>query len=267
MATLLRASGLGFGYGDHFALRGVDVSLDGGEILALLGPNGSGKSTLIKSLLGQLNASGKIEWEGKAIAAWNRRELARRIAYLPQSPGYLPEHTVADVLRLGRSPYWSAFGIESPRDQQVVMDVSGQMGLADLLDRPMDELSGGQRQRVFVGRCLVQEPAAILLDEPAAHLDLRHHVELCELLRKLAREKSIGVLMASHDLNLAAAVSDRVILLENGTVAASGNTSVLETDLLSRIYGIAMDKLTGPGGEPVFMPRLNRTAESDRSGG
>src|SRR5262249_29813120 len=151
---------------------------------------------------------------------WTRRELARRVAYLPQSPVADAGQTVIDTLRLGRSPYWSAFGIESPRDEQVVRSVSARLGLDDLLSRPLDELSGGQRQRVFVGRCLVQEPAAMLLDEPSTFLDLRHQVELCQLLRQLAKEQSIGVLMASHDLNLAAAYANRVVVLSEGTIAA-----------------------------------------------
>src|SRR5213076_2350519 len=114
-----------------------------------------------------------------------------RVAYLPQSPATEPGQTVLDALRLGRSPYWSAFGLESPRDEQVVRSVSKRLGLDDLLSRPMDELSGGQRQRVFVGRCLVQEPTALLLDEPNTFLDLRHQVELCQLLRQLSKEQSI----------------------------------------------------------------------------
>ncbi|HSV14726.1 MAG TPA: ABC transporter ATP-binding protein, partial [Tepidisphaeraceae bacterium] len=238
--SLLKSSSVAFAYGDRSALRGVDLTLSAGEVVALLGPNGSGKSTLIKCLLGHLPAAGTIEWDGKPLAHWTRRALARRIAYLPQSPVAEPSQTVLDMLRLGRSPYWSAFGLESPRDEAVVRSVSTRLGLDPLLNRPMDELSGGQRQRVFVGRCLVQEPAAMLLDEPSTFLDLRHQVELCQLLRQLAKEQSIGVLMASHDLNLAAAYADRVFVLSDGTVAASGGIDALEPEMLSRVYGVKM---------------------------
>jgi iron complex transport system ATP-binding protein len=115
------------------------------------------------------------------------------VAYLPQSPSYEPEQRVAEALRLGRAPYWGAFGIESTRDAQVVGEVARLLALDDLLARRMDELSGGQRQRVFVGRCLVQEPRALLLDEPNTFLDLRHQVELSQLLRRLARERQVPI--------------------------------------------------------------------------
>src|SRR5262249_18521945 len=144
---------------------------------------------------------------------------------------------------------------ESPRDEQVVRSVSARLGLDDLLSRPMDELSGGQRQRVFVGRCLVQEPAAMLLDEPSTFLDLRHQVELCQLLRQLAKEQSIGVLMASHDLNLAAAYANRVVVLSEGTIAAAGDASVLDPEMLSHVYGVKMVRIEGSDGTPVLLAR------------
>jgi len=155
------------------------------------------------ALLGLIEArerfSGSIErLPNGPVASWRGK-----IAYLPQNPTYEPAQTVADVLRLGRAPYWSAFGIESPRDEKIVNDVAQSLALGDLLLRRMDQLSGGQRQRVFVGRCLVQEPLAMLLDEPNTFLDLKAQVDLSQLFRKLARERNIGLLLASHDLNLA----------------------------------------------------------------
>jgi iron complex transport system ATP-binding protein len=239
-------------------LRDVSLQLSAGEIVALLGPNGSGKSTLIKLALGHLRASGlgQIEWEGKAIAEWRRRDLARRIAYLPQAPAYEPDERVADVLRLGRAPYWGAFGIESSRDIAVVRQVSATLEIDDLLDRRMHELSGGQRQMIFVGRCLVQEPRAMLLDEPNTFLDLRHQISLCNLLRRLARDRNIAVLMASHDLNLAGAFADRLSLLHDGRLVAQGEPSaVLDPAILTRVYGVEMRRLTpADGSTPLVMP-------------
>ena len=256
--TLLRAHNLRFAYGDRPVLRGVSASLAPGEVVALLGPNGSGKSTLIRCLLGQLDAEGDIAWDDKPIAVWRRRELARVVAYLPQSPAYDAGQTVADVLRLGRAPYWGAFGLESARDVQVVADVARQFDLHDLLDRPMDALSGGQRQRVFVGRCLAQEPRAMLLDEPGTFLDLRHQVEMLRLLRTLARDRGVGVLLASHDLNAAAAFADRLVLLEDGAVAATGDAAtVLDPALLERVYGLPMERIEREAGRPpVVFPLL-----------
>jgi iron complex transport system ATP-binding protein len=255
---LLVASNLTFAYGERVALREVSVSLAPGQLVGILGPNGSGKSTLIRTLLGQLRArSGAIEWDGKQIDGWRRRDLARRVAYLPQSPTADPDQTVLDVLRLGRAPYWHAFGIESAHDEVVVRRVCAQLALGDLLARPMAELSGWQRQRVFVGRCLVQEPAALLLDEPSTFLDLRHQLELCRLLRTLATERSIGVLMASHDLNLAAMFCDRLMLLKEGVVAAEGTPAdVLRAAVIESVFGVRMETLHTADGRPVVVPDI-----------
>ena len=253
-SIILQARNLTLSYGDRPALRGCDVSLSAGEVVALLGPNGSGKSTLIQSLFGHLQASGEIEWFGKSLKQWSPRELARKVAYLPQAPGYQAGQTVVEVLELGRSPYWTGFGLESPRDAEVVRRVVEQLALNDILHRPMDELSGGQRQRVFVGRCLVQEPAALLLDEPNTYLDLKHQVELCQLLRQLSKTQSIGVLMASHDLNLASNFADRVIVMSQGKVVASGGVNALEPAMLSEVYGLPLLKVDRPNRPAVLIP-------------
>jgi iron complex transport system ATP-binding protein len=223
-----------------------------------LGPNGSGKSTLIKALLGHLHAAGQVSWEAKPLAEWTRRRLARRVAYLAQSPAWDGEQRVGEVLRLGRAPYWTAFGIESETDIQVIRAVAEMLGLANLLGRRMDEISGGQRQRVFLGRCLAQQPAAMLLDEPNTFLDLKHQVELCRLLRRLAKEDGVAVLMASHDLNLAGAFADRVVLLGDGKVVADGPVrEVMRAEVLAGVYGLGMEVIERPGGGAVVVPRVD----------
>ncbi len=256
MPELLRATDVTFAYGDRPALRGVSLSISVGEIVALLGPNGSGKSTLIQCMLGHLPAAGSLTLDEKPINQWPRRLLARRVAYLPQSPSHEPGQTVLDVLRLGRAPYWAAFGLESPGDAAVVSEISRQLQLDDLLHRPMDALSGGQRQRVFIGRCLVQQPSVLLLDEPDTYLDLRHQVELGQTIRSLAKDEHIGVLWASHDLNQAAAFANRLVLLKEGTVAAAGTAAeVLRADLLSGVYGVELECIERPTRPPIVIPR------------
>jgi iron complex transport system ATP-binding protein len=245
---LLRTSSLSFAYSDAPVIRDVSFDLAAGEVVALLGPNGSGKSTLIKLLLGHLRGRGGIEWNGRVIEGMSRRELSRLVAYLPQTPTLDPDQTVADVLRLGRLPYWGAFGLESPRDAAVVARVAEALELTDLLRRRVDEISGGQRQRAFIGRCLAQEPAALLLDEPATFLDLRHQLDLHRLLRRLAREQDLAVLMAVHDLNLAATHADRLILLKDGFKVAEGPPGdVLREDLLREVYGVTMRRVEVDG--------------------
>ncbi|HEX8912495.1 MAG TPA: ABC transporter ATP-binding protein [Humisphaera sp.] len=257
---LLTARDLSFSYPARDAtrpvLRAVSVSLAAGEVVALLGPNGSGKSTLLRCLLGQLPATGEVAWDGRAARDWRPREIARVVAYLPQAPAWEPGQPVRQALAMGRAPYWGAFGVESEADAAAVERAAAELDLGDVLDRPMAELSGGQRQRVLLGRCLVQGPRAMLLDEPTTFLDLKHQVELAGLLRRLARERGIGVLMASHDLNLAASHADRLVLLDGGAVAADGPVGdVLRADLLERVYGVPMERIDRDGRPPVVVPR------------
>jgi iron complex transport system ATP-binding protein len=256
---ILASDAVSFAYAERAVLRDVAVTLEAGEVVSLLGPNGSGKSTLIKVLLGHLPVSGNsvIHWDGRDIRSWRQRDLARRVAYLPQNPTFESEHRVADVLRLGRAPYWQAFGIESSHDSDVVAQVAELLELTDLLDRPMDRLSGGQRQRVFVGRCLAQEPAVMLLDEPNTFLDLKHQIELGMLLKRLAHEQRIGVLMASHDLNLSAALADRVLLLKDGVIVRQGlPDEVMDPQLLECVYEVAMERIDRQGSSPLVFPRI-----------
>jgi iron complex transport system ATP-binding protein len=242
-------------YGTRPALDGVNLSLFSGELVVLLGPNGSGKSTLVKSVLGTVPATGTIEWFDKRLRSWNRRKLARKVAYLPQSPGSEPGQTVLDVLRLGRAPYWSVFGVESSIDDAAVHRVARELEMTDWFDRPVDTLSGGQRQRVYIGRCLVQEPAAVLLDEPTAHLDLRHQLELCTRLKNFTREKQLGVLLVLHDLNLAAHVADRIVLLSGGKVAAIGPPAeVMTPPIVAGVYELPMRSVSPEGDRPVLFP-------------
>jgi iron complex transport system ATP-binding protein len=258
MSSLLQTVDLSFAYGKVEALRGVNIRLFAGEIIALIGPNGSGKSTLIKALIGALRASkGEIRWNDKPIDTWPRRGLAQVVAYLAQSPLFDPDQTVLEALRLGRAPYWHLFGLESPRDWRIVQDIATRMQLTDLLDRRLDQLSGGQRQRVFVARALVQEPRAILFDEPNTFLDLKHQVELIALLRNVAKEQNVGVLMASHDLNLASAGADNLILLDRGVVVAEGKAEVvLDPELIARVYDVPMERLMREGRPPVLLPTI-----------
>jgi len=258
MSRLLEVSNLTVSYGDNvLAVRDVNLTFLTGEVVALIGPNGSGKSTLIKALLGTVKARGRIKWDGVPVQQWSRRHLARYVAYLAQSPVYEAGQTVIDALRLGRAPYWSMFGIASARDEQIVSDIASRLDLTGILDRPLDAISGGQRQRVFVGRALAQEPRAILLDEPNTYLDLKHQVELMSLLRTLSREKNVGVLMASHDLNLAASGADIMLLLDQGQVVAEGDAEqVLKPELLTRVYGVPMESIPRAGKPPLVVPRM-----------
>lgn len=253
----LTARNLSFAYtADRPVLADVSLSLAPGRIIVLLGPNGSGKSTLLKLLLGHLApATGDVHWDDQPLRTLRPRDLARRIAYLPQSPAHAPGQTVAEVLRAGRTPYLGPLGLETDRDLDVVTRTADLLRLEDLLCRPMEELSGGQRQRVFLGRALVQEPRAFLLDEPSTFLDLRHQADLWRLLRSLAREKNLAILAASHDLNLSAAFADELLLLHEGRIVASGPPDrVLDAALLSQVYELPMERLNRANRPPIVFP-------------
>lgn len=257
---LLRAERIQFSYASRPVLHDVSLQLNPGELVAILGANGSGKSTLIRLLLGQLDRAAAVWWQGQRLQDCDHRGLARTVAYLPQSPSFDLDQRVIDVLRLGRTPYVPLFGIESQDDSRVIQSVAEQLQLHDLLHRPIDTLSGGQRQRVFIGRCLVQQPKALLLDEPNTYLDLRHQVELCQLLLRLAKEQSIGILMALHDVNLATAFADKIILLRAGLVIMSGPANQLDEPRLSAAYDIDIERVVTPAGHAAFFPKINRSA-------
>jgi iron complex transport system ATP-binding protein len=257
MTNILKATNIAFAYARVPVLTNISLELEAGKITALIGPNGSGKSTLLRILLGDLRASGEILWRDKPISQWPRRELGRFIAYLPQNPRHEPGQTVLDVIRLGRAPYWGAFGLEGDSDQKIILEIADTLELKDLLDRSMDEISGGQRQRVFLGRCLAQQPAAVLLDEPHTFLDLKHQIEICQLLRRLSQTHNLSVLMASHDLNMVGAFSDEMILLHEGRMLAKGTpTQVLHPETLKAAYDVEMVLLKTPAGHPMVFPEL-----------
>lgn len=242
-SALLVADDLHFAYAHEEVLCGVGLHADPGQIVAVVGPNGCGKSTLLRVLLGQLRARGTVLWSGRPVRSWRARDLARRVAYLPQQPVAPPGMTVAQTIALGRYPHLGPLGLESGRDIEVVLAAADTLGLRDWLDRPVDTLSGGQRQRVFFARALAQEPQALLLDEPDTFLDLHHTTHLAAILRQLARgderRPARCIVMATHNLHLAAAVAGDVVLLDRGRVVAAGPPAdVLTPERISRVYGV-----------------------------
>ncbi len=237
----VRVEGVRFRYGDggqSWVLDGVSLTASPGEVLGLLGPNGSGKSTLLRLVSGSLvPTAGTVEVCGKPVGSLSRREAARTVAMvLPEGGRALPFRVEALVL-LGRSPYLGDLEWEGPEDRRIAREAMARAGVEHLGDRYFDELSLGERQRVLVAQGLAQEPRVLLLDEPAAHLDIRHQVEIHALLEKLAREKGMTVIAVSHDLNLAAEYCDRLAVLSGGRVRADGKPdAVIREDLLREVY-------------------------------
>ncbi|WP_123655357.1 MULTISPECIES: ABC transporter ATP-binding protein [unclassified Curtobacterium] len=234
-------------YQGEAVVHGASLELVAGRVTALVGPNGSGKSTLLRTIARlQPARSGSVALrtdddtvDGLALSP---KAFAKQVALLTQgrpTPGGL---RIRDVVAFGRHPYRSRFGGTDPDGAAVVEHALDVTGLSDLADRHVDQLSGGQLQRVWLASCLAQQTGVLLLDEPTTYLDLRYQVELLDLIRDLADERGIAVGVVLHDLDQAAAVADRVVLLEAGVVVADGTPSEVFTSAgLSAVYGIRID--------------------------
>lgn len=216
---------------------GVSVALAPGRVCGIVGPNGSGKSTLLRLLAGILEPeSGQVTLDGRPLSRIGRLELARTVAFLPQSVVPTFNMTVWEVVAQGRFPHTGLFGFMSRRDEDVVGRCLERTESADLAQRKFEALSGGERQRVLVSSILAQEPRVILLDEPTAALDIHHQTEVLDLLWALSRD-GLSVAIVTHDLNLAAQFCDALVLLDGGHVAASGTPDeVLRRETLERTY-------------------------------
>jgi len=236
--AVLEARGLSFAYRGKAALSGVDLRVEPGEIVGVLGPNGSGKSTLIKVLSGVLpDYEGSALLDGEEIARFPRRGLARRMAVVPQEPSFGFPFTALEVTLMGRHPHLAGLAFESPRDVELARSALRRCGAAQFESRSILELSSGERQRVVFARALAQQPRALLLDEPASFLDIRHQVAIYDVARALAAESGCSVLTALHDLNLAAEYCDRIYLLREGHVEAAGPTAEVFTYAnLTRVF-------------------------------
>lgn len=246
----LAAREVRFAYRDRTALAAVSLAVEPGEVLGLLGPNGSGKSTLLRLLAGVLVPSaGEVTLDGTSLRRLTRRVAARSIAVVPQEPAFSFPFSVLEVVLMGRHPHVEGLRFESDRDVALAHAALARCGGAELARRNILELSAGERQRVVFARALAQEPRALLLDEAASFLDVRHQVEMYELVRELAAQ-GVAVLAVLHDLNLAAEYCDRIALLADGALAALGPTAEVFTyQNLTRVFAtevyVDQNHLTG----------------------
>ena len=242
------------------AVHGVDVQVAEGEMLALLGPNGSGKSTLLRVLLGALPHAGTVLFMGRAVREWARDEIARRVGVVTQGEDIAFPLTVRELVAMGRYPHLGAWRSESAADHAAVDRALEQCELTDLQQRAMTELSGGERQRARVARALAQQPRTLVLDEPAAALDIGHEMALLELLARL-RSDGVTIVIATHNINLAARYADRLMLLHRGGVSAAGTPAqVLTRDVVERVYEWPV-RITEHDAAPQVVP-LRRTIPS-----
>lgn len=250
--ALLRCEGLRCGYPQRTVLTGVGFSLTRGTVTALLGPNGSGKSTLLKTLSKTLAPLAGTVWVGGTpLDDLSFPELARRVAYVPQDEHPVYPFTVREIVLMGRLPYGQGL-FEDENDHAIATEAMAAADCLALADRPVTELSGGERQRTLIARALAQKAPTLLLDEPTSHLDVGHQVEIVRRLRNWAAE-GYGVLAAVHDLNLAAALADRAVLLRDGAVGLEGTCDeVLSSPLVDEVYGVAFQRMDTRDGRRMF---------------
>jgi iron complex transport system ATP-binding protein len=234
----LEAIGLDCGYSRRrpALLQGVDLRLAPGQLLALVGPNGAGKSTLLRTLCGlERPLGGSLLLCGKALAGFSALERARHLAVVLTALPPVGEMRVLDLLRLGRYPYRGAWA-EDPEGERRLEAVAADLGLSVLLSRRLYQLSDGERQRVLIGRALVQDSPLMLLDEPTHYLDVVQRAAIFSLLRSLARQEGRGVLVATHELEWALGVADRIAVVWEGRIWSGTAQEFLESDLLERAY-------------------------------
>ena len=254
---MISATDLRFAYDGAPVLHGVSMSVRPGALVGLLGPNGSGKTTLLRLLAGTARpGGGRVTMDGLDIASMPRQAVARRLSVVPQETQLAFDYTVLEIALMGRYPHLRAFELEGPRDVEIAREALEATGTAGLADRPFTTLSGGEKQRVVIASALAQfagrdagpapETGAssryLLLDEPTASLDLHYQLEIAALLRRLNASARLGIVVSTHDLNLAASLCDELVLLRDGRVVAHGATrDVLTPEAVQALYDVHTD--------------------------
>ncbi|MFB0559379.1 MAG: ABC transporter ATP-binding protein [Dehalococcoidales bacterium] len=255
-----------FSYLNGFSLKNIDLAVETGEMVALIGPNGSGKTTLIKLAAGVLPPGhGEVLLDGASLKSLPRREIARRIAVVPQYFNMPFAFTVGAMVMLGRTPFIRALSGETERDRSTARRAMELTGIEQFSSRIFNELSGGERQKAVLAMALAQEPKLLLLDEPTAHLDINHQVTILELVKELNRKQGVTVVGAIHDLNLAALYFDRLVILKEGAIFAEGSPSAVLTEgTIHDVFGASVHIDQHPSARVPHVIILPREGRPDR---
>lgn len=244
-------------YGERVAVQAFSDTIDAGEWVGLIGPNGAGKSSLLRSIVGLTKHVGSISVDGDRLGGLSDRDRAKRVAYVPQEPLIPDDMTVTDYVLLGRTPYIGYWSNESKHDRTVVAETLDRLRLGDFAPRLLGALSGGERQRVVLARALAQQAPILLLDEPTSALDIGHQQQALELVAELRCTQSLTVISALHDLTLAGTYTDRLVMLHEGGVVASGSAAnVLTAERLGAVYNVCVTVEIDPDdGAVIVVPR------------
>jgi iron complex transport system ATP-binding protein len=249
----ITVQGLSFAFEQEEILKDIDLKIDKGKFYSILGPNGSGKTTLIKNICKTLSTKhGSIYVGEKDIKGLGSREMATEMALVPQNTTVEFDFSALDIVLMGRTPYISRFSRESEEDLNIAQKAMEATNTWQLRHKSINSLSGGERQRVIVARAITQATDIILLDEPISSLDIYHQVEILNTLKELNLKKSITVIAVLHDLNLAAAYSDQIIMMHQGRIHSQGEPEkILDKEKVKEIYGIDVHVIKNPvSGKP-----------------
>lgn len=253
----LKIEGMTVYYDQRCALRDISVEVQRGQVMALIGPNGAGKSTLIRAASGILPLrSGKIRTNGDEFSSMTPMQRARVLAVVPQAVSLPPAFTSRETVLMGRTPYLNFLGQTSEADEEIVRLCLERVDALELAERRVGELSGGEQQRILLARALAQTTPILLLDEPTAHLDMQYQVALMQTICELAHTDNLAVMVAMHDLNLAASYADQVALLVHGNLEAVGSPSeVLTREKISQAYHLPVQVIEHPFRQvPLILP-------------
>jgi iron complex transport system ATP-binding protein len=252
---ILEARNLGFAY-RHPVVRAVSLRLARGEVTGIIGPNGSGKTTVLRLLDGILRPTeGDVLLFNVPLTGMPRKEIARHVAMVPQNGSVHYYQTVFQFAMLGRSPHLSLLGFESSNDEKIVRDALSVTHLLDYRARRVAELSGGEKQRLLLARALSQQSEVLLLDEFTANLDVNYQVALMRLVRRITRERDLATLVVSHEINLLAAFSDRIVLISHGTVLQQGTVrETITGQNLRQLFGLDFRIHLLQDGTPEILP-------------
>ncbi|NOG96402.1 MAG: ABC transporter ATP-binding protein [Ignavibacteriae bacterium] len=237
--------------GNEFSLSNVDLSIAKGEFISIIGPNGSGKSTLLKIIAGLLKpVSGDINFNNKPLSSYKPKQLAKIIGYVPQNTSSVYPFSVYEIVMMGRTPHLNFSGYEKETDREIVNEALEYVGIYNLRSKGINEVSGGEAQRAFIARAFVQQPEIILLDEPNAHLDIKHQISIFDLLKSFNNDKELTIIAVSHDLNLTGHYGRRGLLLDNGSIVMDDTISnILSEKNIYENFGVNskvnLNKLTG----------------------
>ena len=252
---------LSVGYSGKVLIHDINIAVERGQILTLIGPNGSGKSTILKTITNHLEKiAGVVRIEKNNIGRWSSKELAKRLSVMLTDRINPELMTCEQVVAMGRYPYTNHFGSLTPEDRRIVDESLRMVHAQELADWPFSDISDGQRQRIMLARAICQQPEVIVLDEPTSYLDIRHKIELLDILRKMAAENNVAVVMSLHEIDLAAKISDHVICVKGDKIELFGTPEeVFSDERVSRLYDMETGsfntlfgsvELMAPSGEP-----------------